>query len=113
MIGWVVFVALIILATILGLSKVFSVVTVCAVFGLAIGLSLIAAAVTLKVYGHISEDAMLAMIQNGLNRISKSELDKPVIEGTTAAGGGEASRPQRRLPSDAPVVRPSAKNGKD
>jgi hypothetical protein len=106
MFGWIVFIALIILVTILGLSKVFSVATVCAVFGLAIGLSLIAAAVTLKVHGHISEDTMLAMMQNGLKKISRLEPDKPVIEGTTAAGGREESRPQRRLPSDASVIPP-------
>ena len=104
MFGWIVFVALIILISILALSKVFSVVTVCVVFGLAIGLSLIAAAVTLRVYGHISEDAMLAMIQKGLMIISTSGGGKPVIEATTTIDGGRASPLQRHLPSDTPVI---------
>jgi K+-sensing histidine kinase KdpD len=99
MIGWIVFVALIILISILALSKIFSIVEVCMVFGLAIGLSLIAAAVTLKVYGHISEDAMLAIIQKGLIKISASGVGKPVIEATTAIDQGRTSPLQRHSPS--------------
>jgi hypothetical protein len=103
MFGWIVFVALIILVTILGLGKVFSVVMVCGVFGLAISVAIFAAAVTLRVYGHISPDNMLAMIQNGLKGILPPEAGKVVIETITADGRG-TSPPQRHLPPDAPAI---------
>jgi len=104
MFGWIVFVALIVLVTILGLSKVFSVGMVCAVFALSIGLSIIAAAVTLRVHGHISEDGMLAMIQKGLKALSASGASASVIGTTAAVSEGESSPPQRHLPSGAPVI---------
>ena len=105
----VVFVALIVLIVILFLSKAYSVVVICTVFSLVFGLFIFAAAITLRVYGHINAETMLAMFKLGLKVLPASEEGKPVIEGTTAIRVG-SSPPQRHLPSDTPVISSDSDN---
>jgi Flp pilus assembly protein TadB len=97
MLGWIILLSLIVLAAILWLSKIFSVTVVCTVFGVAIGLCIVAAAVTLRVYGHISEDSMLAMIQKGLAGHSTPGTSK-TIEASVGADGTSSAK--RQLSSD-------------
>ena len=79
MFGWVLFLALIVLVMILWLSKALPLAMVCAVFALVIGLFIVAAAVTLRVYGHISAGSMLAMIQLGLKVSLHQERALPLL----------------------------------
>lgn len=101
MLGWIVLLSLFVLVVILYLSKIFTVTVVCVVFGVAIGLCIVAAAVTLRVYGHISEDAMLAMIQKGLNQRPTPGTSK-IIEASAGADGKSSTN--RQLPSDVSEV---------
>jgi hypothetical protein len=97
MLGWIILLSLFVLSVILCLSKIFTVTVVCTVFAVAIGLCVIAAAVTLRVYGHISEDSMLAMIQKGLAQRPTPGTSK-TIEASVGADG--KSSLGRQLPSD-------------
>jgi hypothetical protein len=103
MLGWIILLSLFVLIVILSLSKIFTVAMVCTVFGVAIGLCIVAAAVTLRVYGHISEDSMLAMIQKGLAQRSTPGTSK-IIEASAAADGKSSTK--RQLPSDVSEVSP-------
>jgi hypothetical protein len=100
MFGWIVTVAVIVLSVILVLSKVFSVVVVCSVFALALVLCVVAAAVTLRVYGHVSEDSMLAMIQTGLKTLVPSTETAPAIRSSPDIGNGESTLLQHQLPRE-------------
>ncbi len=99
MIGWIILLALCVLTVILWLSKVFSVVVVCSVFASVLALCLIAAAVTLRVYGHVSEDGMLAMIQHGLQATLGTTTQPTTIEAKSASNNVKLPSNQRELPS--------------
>lgn len=102
MIGYIVFVFLIVLAVVLGLAKVFSAGAVIGAFAVAVGVYITAAAISLRVHGHISEDGMLAMIQKGLRAaLPERGSSAPAIEANTE---GESSSSQHHLPPGAPSI---------
>jgi hypothetical protein len=104
MFGWVVFVTLIVLVVILCLSKAFSIIAVCTVFTLVFGLLIAASAVSMKVYGHISAETMLALFKLGLKALPPSGVGTSVVEPKSPAGDGAPPPPQLHLPADARTI---------
>jgi hypothetical protein len=104
MFGWVVFVALIALAVLLLLSKAFPVFVVCTVFALVFILFIAAAAVTLKVYGHISPETMLEMFKLGLKSLPALGVGRSPVDLKAAVGGSALPPQQLPPPVDAPTI---------
>ena len=100
MFGWIVAVSLFVLVVILWLGKSYSVAVVCSVFALAIVVCLVAAAVTLRVFGHLSERSMLVMIQDALKAVGLAKSNKSALELAPAASE-ELSSVHRQLAAGA------------
>jgi heme/copper-type cytochrome/quinol oxidase subunit 4 len=80
--GWIMLVALGVLAVLLMLSKTYSATLVCSEFAFVLALCLVAAAITLRVYGHISEKTMTELIREALALQPASRADKTIIDGS-------------------------------
>jgi hypothetical protein len=104
MFGWVVTVTLIVLVVILSLSKAFPIALVCTVFTLVLGLLIAASAVSMRVYGHISPDTMLAMLKLGLKVLPEKGANISVVEAKAAISEGEPLHPLLPEPADAPTI---------
>jgi hypothetical protein len=104
MFGWVVFVALIALAVLLSLSRAFPMFVVCTVFTLIFVLFIAAAAVTLKVYGHISPETMLEMFKLGLKSLPALGAGRSTVDLKAAVGDGAPPPQQLPPPADAPTI---------
>jgi hypothetical protein len=104
MLGWVVSITLIVLVAILCLSKAFPIALVCTVFTLVLGLLIGASAVSMRVYGHISQETMITMFKLGLNAIPGKSANISVVEAKAAISNGELLHPQLPEPTDAPTI---------
>jgi hypothetical protein len=104
MLGWVVLVTLIVLVVILYLSKAFPMAAVCTVFTLVLGVLIVASAVSMRVYGHISPETMLAMIKLGLKTRPELEDGTSAVEINAGLGDGASLPPQLPPPADAPTI---------
>lgn len=100
MLGWVVMVALIVLVVILSLSKAFPIAVVGTVFTLVLGVLIVASAISMRVYGHVSPETMLEMFKLGLKAVPASGASRSVVD------IGDSARPPQRLtpPADAPSI---------
>jgi hypothetical protein len=104
MLGWVVLVTLIVLVVILCLSKAFPMAAVCTVFTLVLGVLIVASAVSMRVYGHISPETMLTMIKLGLKTRPALEDGTSPVEINAGLGNGASLDPQLPSPADAPTI---------
>jgi hypothetical protein len=104
MFGWVVFITLIVRVVILCLSKAFPIAAVCTVFTLVFGLLIAASAVSLRVYGHISPETMLAMFKLGLKTLPALADGTSAVEPKAAVGHGASAPPQLPPPADVPAI---------
>jgi len=102
----VVAVTLIVLVVILSLSKAFPIAVVCTVFTLVLGVLIVAAAISMRVYGHISPETMLEMIKLGLNPRRAPEEGKSAAEISAGAVGGASLPAQLPPPADPPAISP-------
>jgi len=100
----VVVMTLIVLVVILCLSKAFPIAAVCTVFTLVLGVLIVASAVSMRVYGHISPETMLAMIKLGLRSHPALEGGTPAVEINAGLGDGASPSPQLPLAADAPTI---------
>jgi hypothetical protein len=104
MLGWVVFVTLIVLVVILCLSKAFSITAICTVFALVLGLLIAASAVSMRVYGHINAETMLEMFKIGLKSLPAFGASRSPVDLKAAVSDG-TPHPQRLPPPvDAPTI---------
>jgi hypothetical protein len=102
MLLWIVGLALLAVAVILNLSTSFPWYAVCGVFAFAMCLIIVAAAVSLRLYGYVGEDTMMSMILKSLNLIptnTKTPSIPSEKENATLDSGQ-----QHRLPSEVPMV---------
>jgi hypothetical protein len=104
MLGWVVSISLVVFVVILCLSKAFPIALVCTVFTLVLVLLISASAVCMRVYGHISQETMVAMFKLGLNAIPGKSADISVVEAKAALSDGGPLHPQLPEAADAPTI---------
>ncbi len=104
MLGWVVFITLIVLVVILCLSKAFPIAAVCTVFTLVLGILFVASAVSMRVYGHISPETMLEMFKLGLKTLPASGVAISAVDPKAAVGGGPLPPPQLPPPAHVPAI---------
>jgi hypothetical protein len=77
---------------------------VCTVFTLVLGVLIVASAVSMRVYGHISPETMLAMIKLGLKTRPALEDGTSAVEINAGLGNGASLPPQLPPPADAPTI---------
>jgi TRAP-type uncharacterized transport system fused permease subunit len=104
MLGWVVLITLIVLVVILCLSKAFPLTAVYTVFTFVLGVLIVAAAVSMRVYGHISQKTMLEMIRLGLKTRPSLENHTSEVEIVAGLDDGVSHAPQLRPPAEAPSI---------
>jgi hypothetical protein len=71
---------------------------------LVLGLLIGASAVSMRVYGHISQETMITMFKLGLNAIPGKSANISVVEAKAAISNGEPLHPQLPEPTDAPTI---------
>ncbi len=104
MLGWVVFVTLIVLVVILYLSKAFPITAICIVFTLVLVLLIAASAVSMRVYGHISAETMLEMFKLGLKSLLALGAARPPADLKGTVNDGAPLPPRLPPPADAPTI---------
>jgi hypothetical protein len=104
--AWIILVALVVLAVLLIFSKTYSATMVCTEFAIVLVLCLFAAAVTLRVYGHISEKTMAELIRDALALQRSSSARKQIIDGSHITDESKPSTSNGQLSIDASTSPP-------
>ena len=89
---------------ILCLSKAFPIAAVCTVFTLVLVVLIVASAVGMRVYGHISPETMLEMLKLGLKCLPALVSSRSAIDLKATAGDGAPPTQQLPPPVDAPTI---------